>query len=175
MVSNSSVKASKDSSTVSGLPPLAEVARKLVATEGEHQKSFGKGQVESGDLVNSFGKSYLASLDEAIRRHVHVSYKYYIQVLSRHLPIGSSHRGQEWKFVVRSTKPKMEHTQDVWSYDNKTSTLTLEWSLPHIFEMKNFLRARSTYDPKIIKDIEAYLRLTGVNLDELEGEKVYRG
>lgn len=144
-----------------------ELALKLKETEKEHRKL----NVEAGELANSFGKNYMKYLFETIEKHAYINGKYYIQVISKHLP-SAAHRGQQHFFFARSSKPRMEHTHDVWSFDNRRRHLRLEWSLPHTYEMKNFLKSPELYDKKYIADIRLFLKLNKIDLSKLGGVAV---
>jgi len=155
----------KSKVSVADTPVKKTLGQQLYETHDEHKKL---GYVETGDLVNSFGKTYMEELRNIIDKNIHLRYKYYIQVISKHLPY-ASHRGQTWHFFIRHTAPKMQYAQDLWSITNSKSDLCLEWSLPHLYEMKNFMRAPELYDPKIIHDIKAYLKENKIDLSKIEG------
>lgn len=149
-------------------PSKKTLGQQLYETHEEHKKAS---PVESGDLVNSFGKDYMKELEDVICKHAHLRYKYYIQVISKHL-IYAPTRGLHLIFFVRKTRPKKEHTQDVWSVDNRYNFLKLEWSLPHIYEMKNFIRSPELYDKKIVHDIQDYLKENKIDLTKIQGVRV---
>jgi len=147
---------------------IADTAKKtlgqqLLDTDKEHRASA---PVEAGDLANEYGKDYMKELHSVIENHSNTKQKYYIQVLSKHL-VGAPNRGQRLLFVARFTKPQMCDTEDVWSYDNRTSVLKLEWSLPHRYEMKNFMANPELYDAKMVSDIKNYLKLSKIDVKNL--------
>lgn len=139
------------------------LGQQLVDTHEEHQKSF---RAESGELVEAFAPSYMTGIWDTIRDHAYLQDKFYIQVVSKHIPMAAN-RGLHLTFIARLSAPLPEPTQDLWSYNPKINNLKLEWTLPHKLEMKNFLRAPEKYSPKLINDINAYLKRTGTDLKKL--------
>lgn len=130
---------------------------RLADTQEEHIKAFSQG-VEAGEVVNAWGPEYMRRLDTAIKNHAFMREKFYVHVISKHIDF-QPNRGMKIIFVVRRTAPMMEETTDLWSYDPKTGTRALEWSLPHRHEMTNFLLSPQLYSKKLLDDIRAYLHI----------------
>lgn len=135
----------------------------LLETHDDHVKNFHH---EAGEVVNAFGPKYMEGLKQAAQDNLYIGKKFYIQVISKHL-IYAPTRGMQLTFIARHTLPQMNPNEDVWSVNPRNGNIELEWSLPHKLEMKNILRNRATIAPKLINDIERYLKETGTNLTKL--------
>jgi hypothetical protein len=139
------------------------LGQQIAETNAEHYKNF---QAESGEVVNAFGPKYMEELKKAAQDHLYIGKKFYIQVVSKHL-IFAANRGMQLTFIARHTLPEMNPTEDVWSVNPRNGNIELEWSLPHKLEMKNILRNREKIAPKLVHDIEKYLKESELDLTKL--------
>ena len=135
----------------------------LLETNEEHQKNF---DAEAGEVVNAFGPKYMTELNDAAEKHSYLKEVFYIQILSKHIPL-MPNRGMQLTFFVRRSKPLMEPNEDVWSVTPVSGKLELLWSLPHRHEMGNILRNSDQMCPKLVNDIDKYLKSVGVKLKKI--------
>jgi len=128
--------------------------------------------VECGDLAKEIGKHYMTDLMKAIEEgskfnreklwFICVFKKNPFQKEKMHLKIGIS------DFPIK----KMRESMDLWEYNYKTNELTAIWSLPHRFEMKNYLRTPELYDKKLIHWINQYLKQENIDIKTIIGNRL---
>ena len=128
--------------------------------------------LEAGDLANEVGKKLMKDLFKSIERYANLGFSklYFLTGVRKdptdirkiHLLIQPLHH--KLKFLRES--------YDFWEYNYLIDKLELIWSVPHITEMKNFLRAPDKYSPKLIQDIKSYLKQENIDLKSLKTQKI---
>ncbi|MHA1401143.1 MAG: hypothetical protein ACTSQE_12410 [Candidatus Heimdallarchaeaceae archaeon] len=127
----------------------------ILKTKEEHESSS---PIEAGELAHEGGKSYMRELIDTVENHRHITYPYYIQVISsRDVFFGD--RVFHFRFFARQSEPLIEDDMDLWYVDNKTDQLKLMWSLPHWSEFDMILADEKYSDKKLIDWIIAYKRM----------------
>ncbi len=137
--------------------------KKLAETEVEHTKV---GLVESGELANEFWKSYEKELQKAIEDHR----KFKFEKLWFPVMIKKSIANSRIISIVVGVSPdpiSLRPDLDLWEYDYLREKLNLVYSLPHVLEMKNFLRSEEKYSKKLIEDIRNYLASIEKSAEEI--------
>jgi len=141
------------------------LGQQLLDTHEEHQKNILT-PIESGDLANEAGKSYMKGLWKAIDNHAKLKLDK-IWIMAKAEKEHFAHRAIKIMFGVMDKPLRyMRESMDLWEYDYKNNKLKLLWSLPHRSGMKNFLRAPDKYSKDLIKWINMYIDQENINLKD---------
>ena len=121
--------------------------------------------VEAGDLANEIGKFYMEDLLSAIENHrQYLKLELYFLVSTKKDP--ANVKKVHINISVSNVRiNRMLESCDYWSYDYKTESRKLLWSIPHRTDMKNFLRAPEKYSKDLIKWIRQYIDEENINLN----------
>lgn len=141
------------------------LGQQLEKTRKAHAK-LTEYPIESGDLVNEAGKSYMKGLWQAVKDHEKFKLeKIWIMVKIEKERYDDRAIKISYGIMDKPLKYKRE-SMDHWEYNYKTGKLMLNWSIPHRVEMKNFLRSPEKYSKDIIQWIKEYVKENKINLHE---------
>lgn len=107
---------------------------------------------EVGEIVNEYHKVFEKMMNSIIEKHRDYAPLYFIDVLMQKDPFNVNilHR----RFVVRRTCPLPTWNSEVYSYNNASSQLKLEWVLPNEQDSANIMRNASINDPILVSCIQ---------------------
>lgn len=122
---------------------------------------------ECNDVAHEIGKFYMADLRDAIETGRKLSLdKLWLAVNVRKNPI--YHRKLHIKIgLIDKPLTKLRESFDLWEYNYPKEELTCLWSLPHRYEMKNYLSTPDKFDPKLIHWINQFLKQEGIDKKDL--------
>ena len=127
----------------------------LLETHDEHLKSDS---IETGDLVNEFGKQYMSDLFDYIEFGSKYYDKFFINILSRKTKLYLGRAIEVFPRIER-TIPPMEPNQDVWAVDCERQHFELLWTLPDENEFDLVLSDKSNDGKDLVKWIKIYQKL----------------
>lgn len=117
--------------------------------------SKDKTPLEVGDVASEYSKKWEKQILDIIEEHRDYAPKYYvlqyIQKEHGHVNI-LRHRT-----FIRKTRPDPDWNTDCYSYDNRSSTLRLEWTLPPKESATMILRTPSQWDAFLVSSIQRFL------------------
>jgi hypothetical protein len=112
------------------------------------------------ETTDEMGKQWNRELGKIIEGNKHLVGKYYINIiLKKEIMFENVLKAI---FVIRRTRPTPVWNSTVYSFNNDTQDLLLEWVLPSADEAAFMLRDPEGWDPSLIKDIYDFVngRLT---------------
>ena len=103
---------------------------------------------EVGEILSEYRKVFEKMMEGIISKHRDYAPVYFIDVLTQKDPfrVNLVHR----KFVVRKTCPLPTWNSEVYSYDNKSDKLCVEWVLPSEQDAMNILKNEAINDQSLV-------------------------
>jgi len=107
--------------------------------------------LETRNVVEEYGKDrFLPVLEDVIASHRDFAPFYYIWIVNQELP---EYDAKKINFVIRKSKPTPKWETVLFSYDNKSNDLRLEWVLPTAEGGAAMLENKDGWDPLLIKSL----------------------
>ena len=119
-------------------------------------KNDGQFLQDVRETTDEMGKQFLKELGEVITNHRGVSGKYYINViLKKEIMFENVVKAI---FIARRTRPRPEWNSTLYSFNNDTQDLILEWVLPSANEAEFMLKDPEGWDPSLIKNVFDFVK-----------------
>mgnify|MGYP003620727196 CR=1 FL=1 len=109
---------------------------------------------EVGEIVEEQNKIFAKMMGEIIATHRKYAPVYFISVWSQKDPFMVNVLKR--KYIVRKSCPDPDWNSEVYSYDNRSDKLTLEWVLPTEQDAATILKNKEMYDPSLISFIQKH-------------------
>ena len=110
---------------------------------------------ETRSIVEDYGsKRFGPMLEKIFSTHRDFAKKYYIWVVNQEI---AHVEAKKINFVVRKSKPTPKWETILFSYDNSSSDLRLEWVLPTKEGGEAMLENPSGWDPQLIEFLHQHL------------------
>ena len=149
------------------IPALTFVPRETLGTQ--IKLFFEKGDVhqqEARETSNEMSKQYMQELESAINNHRFVKGKFYIAAVTKKEHLFDN--VMKTVFIVRKTDPWPEYGMTLYSFNNDTNELKLEWIIPSKEEVAYMLdHLGYGWDKKLIDDIANYKRFLDFKVQKL--------
>lgn len=107
---------------------------------------------EVGEIIDEETKVFWNQVDGIIRGHREYAPVYFISVHTQKDPFSINVVRRRW--IVRKSCPDPDWNSEVYSYNNKTAELRLEWVLPTMQDSISILKNKHMYDEKLIRFIK---------------------
>lgn len=110
---------------------------------------------ETRNIVEHYGSNRFGPmLEKVISTHRDFAKKYYIWIVNQEL---AHFEAKKINFVVRKSKPTPKWETILFSYDNTSSDLRLEWVLPTKEGGEAMLESPDAWDPQLIMYLHEHL------------------
>lgn len=106
------------------------------------------------DIIEDYQNVFCQIMEDIIAKHKDYAPIYFVSVITKKdfMNINFLKR----KYVVRKTCPAPDWDQEIYSYNNDTSCLKLEWVLPSFQDSIAILKKKSQNDPILVKCIQDF-------------------
>lgn len=109
---------------------------------------------EVGEILAEYAREHEKEMNDIILKHRTYSPKYCISVHTQKDPIKINVIRR--RYFVRKTCPLPEWNSEVYSYDNRSCELRLEWTLPSEQDSINIIKNKDIYDKDLVKWIQDF-------------------